>query len=61
MQFLCRVCVGFLPQTIHSATRRESVRYEYNIGFCVGFAKFLFPIDIRKVECSADNKMAKLQ
>ena len=32
--------------------------YEDNVGFCVGFAGFLFPIDIRIVECSADNKMA---
>ena len=34
------------------------MRYEDNIGFCVGFAGFLFPIDIRMVKCSADNKMA---
>ena len=61
MQFLCRVCVGFSLQTLHSATYGESVRYKVNVGFCVGFAEFLFPIDIRIVECSADNKMAKLQ
>ena len=34
------------------------MRYKENVGFCVGFAEFLFPIDIRIAECSADNKMA---
>ena len=58
MQFLCRACVGFLVQTLHSATCGESVRYKENVGFCVGSAEFLFPIDIRIAECSADNKMA---
>ena len=27
-------------QTLHSATRGESARYEENVGFCVGFAEF---------------------
>ena len=43
----CRVCVGFLLQTLHSATRGESVRYKENVGFCVGFAGFIFPYNIR--------------
>ena len=43
----CRICVGFLLQTLHSATRGESVRYKENVGFCVGFAGFIFPYNIR--------------
>ena len=37
----CRVCVGFLLQTLHGATRVESERYEEDVGFCVGFAEFI--------------------
>ena len=43
----CRVCVGFSPQTLHSATRGESAIYKENVGFCVGFAE----IFVRHVLC----------
>ena len=43
----CRVCVGFLLQTLHSVTRGESAIYKENVGFCVGFAGFIFPYNIR--------------
>ena len=43
----CRLCVGFLLQTLHIATRGESVRYKDNAGFCVGFAGFIFLYNIR--------------
>ena len=56
MQALCRVCVGFSPQTLHSATCGESARYKENVGFCVGFAEFLFPYNIRIVKCEGGNK-----
>ena len=43
----CRVCVGFLLQTLHNATCGESARYEENVGFYVGFAEFFSPYYLR--------------
>ena len=43
----CRICVGFSIQTLHSATHGESARYKENVGFCVGFAGFIFLYNIR--------------
>ena len=48
----CRVCVGFLLQTLHISMRGESARYKENVGFCVGFAEFFHALIITYSETS---------